>query len=74
MNQQTLKTKLQNKLIEIQSMGKQELDTFKADVSIRDLDRKTKEFLYRAIDVREGELDKSSVMVESDVFALSELS
>ena len=63
---------LKNKLIEIQSMGGNQLHALNVTIAMSNLDSKAKDFLYRAVEARYSEIDKSNAMVESDSFELDD--
>lgn len=68
------KEKLEEKIYKIQNMQSDELAEFAQKVSLADLDRKSQTFLFRAIEIRQIELEEqSSPFVVASEFKVGEI-
>jgi hypothetical protein len=66
------KEQMKAKIYQIQSMGKIELAEFLRKVELSLLSPKDKTYLLRAVEVRMGELDPASALVEGGELTASE--
>lgn len=67
------KSELKAKLYEIQAMGKMELEAFKRKVEDSLLDAKPKDFLRRALEIREQELNPKNHLAEHGEIKFAEM-
>jgi hypothetical protein len=67
------KRQIKQKFYEIQAMGTQECNSFYEKVATSLLETQSKSYLLRACEIRLGELDSSSALVETSELKEGEL-
>ena len=72
MTTQLTKTEMRERIYQIQGMGRTELTDFLRKVELSLLSPKDKTYLLRAIEIRMGELDPASALVEGGELTPSE--